>query len=311
MSICNPFSYPPPILDLSILSNEIDKTATLIDIKNSRLDAISFLLILSYYSLFHCLCHLCLGAIIIDMNKNKISYNKYVAEIIGALILVLVVALSGSGLSVIIFAGIAYAFIVYLFGDISGAHANPAFTLSALTMRKIKWQDAVLYICAQLIGAGIALIILKNIPGFTFTNINTIEGLTVWTIFKSEVIGTAIFAMAFSAMIHGKTTKSNVGFVAGVGLFFGLLFANMAGGVGVLNPAVAVGANLLNWATIVGPIVGALIGAWLYRFIAVGNLCGCNSSCDDSCYCGFCHRKAKNNESEPITVVVEEIEVIN
>ena len=245
------------------------------------------------------------------MNTNKIAYNKYVAEIVGTLILVLVVALSGSGLSVIIFAGIAYAFIVYLFGDISGAHANPAFTLAALTMKKIKWQDAILYICAQLIGAGIALIILKNIAGFTFTNINTIEGLTTWSMLRAEIIGTAIFALAFSAMIHGKTTKSNVGFIAGVGLFFGLLFANMAGGVGVLNPAVAVGANLLNWTTIVGPIVGALIGAWLYRFIALGNLCGCNSLCDESCFCGFCHRRAKVSQSEPVIVVVEEVETLN
>ena len=245
------------------------------------------------------------------MNTNKISYNKYVAEIIGTLILVLVVALSGSGLSVIIFAGLAYAFIVYLFGDISGAHANPAFTIAAWTLKKIKWQEAILYICAQLIGAGIALIILKNIAGFQFTNINAIEGLTVWTLLKAEIIGTAIFAMAFAAVLYGKTTKSNVGFVAGVGLFFGLLFANMAGGVGVLNPSVAVGANLLNWATIVGPIIGALIGVWLYRFIVLGNFCGCNSSCDESCFCGFCHRKAKNNAPEPVEVIMEEIEVIN
>ncbi|MEI6553319.1 MAG: aquaporin [bacterium] len=246
------------------------------------------------------------------MNTNKISYNKYLAEIIGALLLVLVVALSGSGLSVIIFAAIAYAFIVYLFGEVSGAHANPAFTIAAWTMKKIKWQDALLYICAQLIGAGIALIILKNITGFQFTNINAIDGLTIWAILKSEIIGTAIFAMAFAAALHGKATKSNVGLVLGFGLFFGLLFANMAGGVGVLNPAVAIGANLLNWATIVGPIIGALIGAWLYRFIVLGNLCGCGTACDSTCGCGFCHKnKAMNNEPSPEVIVVEEVDVLN
>lgn len=255
------------------------------------------------------------------MNTNKISYNKYVAEIIGTLMLVLVVALSGAGLSAIIFAGMALAFIVYLFGDVSGAHVNPAFTIAALTMKKIKWQDAVLYICAQLIGAGIALIVLKNLPGFTFTDISNMPNLTAWTMFKSEIIGAIIFAFAFSAVIHGKTTKSNVGFVVGMGLFFGLLAANIiTGGVGILNPAVSIGTNMLNWATIIGPIVGALIGAWLYRFITLGNFCGCHPDCDGTCACGFCHKKSKNNTdrsefeseavSEPI-IIVEKVEVVN
>lgn len=246
------------------------------------------------------------------MNTNKISYNKYVAEIIGTLMLVLVVALAGSGLSAIIMAGMVLAFIVYIFGGISGAHVNPAFTIAALTMKKIKWQDAVLYICAQLIGAGLALMILKNLKDFSFTDISSIANLTTWTIFKAEIVGTAIFAFAFSAVMYEKTTKSNAGLVMGSGLFFGLLVANiMTGGVGVLNPSVSIGINILNWATILGPIVGALIGAWLYRFIVFGNLCGCDTSCDNSCYCGFCHRGSKNKESEtePV-IVIEEIEVI-
>jgi len=257
--------------------------------------------------------------IIIAMNTNKISYNKYVAEIIGTLMLVLVVALSGAGLSAIIFAGMALAFIVYLFGDVSGAHVNPAFTIAAFTMKKIKWQDAILYICAQLIGAAIALIILKSLPGFTFTDISAISGLTTLTIFKSEIVGAIIYAFAFSAMVHGKATKSNVGLMVGMGLFFGLLAANIiTGGVGILNPAVSVGTNMLNWATIIGPIVGALIGAWLYRFIILGNFCGCHSNCEGSCTCGFCHKKSKNNApefvSEPVSepiIIVEKIEVIN
>ena len=260
------------------------------------------------------------------MNTNKIAYNKYVAEIIGTLILVLVVALSGSQI-VLIFSALAYAFIVYLFSDISDAHMNPAFTIAALTMKKIKWQDAVLYICAQLIGAGIALMILKNIPDYKFIDLTKdMPTLALSTIFKTEVIGAAIFALGFGAMIHGKTTRSNAGFVMGMALFFGLLFANMAGGIGLLNPAVAIGSNILNWATIIGPIVGAVIGAWIYRFIVLGNFCGCNSSCENTCGCGFCHKGSRNSNfqnsqtesvasqsnvaSEPVVVVVEEIDVV-
>ena len=223
------------------------------------------------------------------MNTNKIAYNKYVAEILGTLLLALVAALSGTGLTSIIFVGITLAFIVYLFGGVSGAHVNPAFTIAALTMKKIKWQDAVLYICAQLIGAGLALIILKNVQGFTFNEVSSIQGLTLLTLFKSEVVGTAIFSMAFSAVVNEKTEKGVNGFVIGLGLFLGLLFANIiSGGMAVLNPAVVVGNNLINWATILGPIVGALIGAWLYRVVAFGSFCsGCGKNCD----CSSCDKK--------------------
>ena len=233
------------------------------------------------------------------MNTNKISYNKYIAEVLGTLILVLIAALSGTGLGSVIFVGLTLAFIVYLFGDISGAHVNPAFTIAAWTMKKIKWQDAILYICSQLIGAGIALIILKNIPKFVSTNATA--GVPWGALLVSEIIGMIIFSFAFSAAIHGKTTKSNVGFVIGLGLSLGLLFASIAGGPGVLNPAVAIGTGALHWATIVGPILGALIGAWLYRVALYGKPCGCDADCDSSCSCGICHKKAKHHESSSVS----------
>ena len=203
---------------------------------------------------------------------------------------------------------------MYLFGDVSGAHVNPAFTIAALTMKKIKWQDAVLYICSQLIGAAIALIILKNIPDFKFMDLGTaMPELSMMTIFMAEIVGSAIFAMAFSAVLHGRTTKSNAGFVIGMGLFFGLLAANiMTKGVGMVNPAVSIGTNVINWATIIGPIVGALIGAWLYKFIVLGKLCDKDSACgsdNESNCCGESKEDAVDSSSDSV-VIIEEIEVV-
>ena len=226
------------------------------------------------------------------MNTNKISYNKYVAEIFGTLILVLAVAVSSSlDIAGIVVAGLALAFGVYLFGDISGAHLNPAFTITALTMKKIKWQDGVTYICSQLIGAGLALIILNSIGG---GSVNLTDGIDSKVLMYSEFIGSIIFSFAFAAAIHGKTTKSNVGLVLGMGLIFGVFAAKIAGGLGVLNPAVAIGINASHWVTIVMPIVGVLVGSWIYRFMALGKLCECDSNCK-------CNPFKKNK------VVVEEI----
>lgn len=204
---------------------------------------------------------------IIVMNTNKISFNKYVAEIIGTLMLVLVVALSGQW--GFIFAGIALALIVYLFGGISGAHVNPAFTIAACTMKKIRWQEAILYVCSQLIGAGIAIIILKSMPAFTFSELTSSPDFSWGLTLLSEIVGTFVFALAFSAALHGKTNSGNVGMVIGLGLFLGLLFANIAGGPGFLNPAVALGIGAIHWVTVLGSIIGALLGAWVYRWMVV------------------------------------------
>jgi len=230
------------------------------------------------------------------MNTNKISYNKYVAELIGTLVLVLIIAiaLSAQGLTTILFSGLALAFVVYLFSDISGAHFNPAFTIAAFTMKKIKWQDALLYLCAQFIGAGLALIIIKSMGGASG---NLTDTMSASKLFVSEMVGAAIFSMSFAATLHGKTTRSNVGFVMGMGLFIGALFANVSGGLGILNPAVAVGISALHWATIVGPIVGAFIGAWIYRFIVYGNLCGCDEE-GTSCGWTMFHKKSKVHNHE-------------
>ena len=49
--------------------------------------------------------------------------------------------------------GAALATLILALGPISGAHFNPAVTLSALSQRELSWREAFLYIVAQLIGA--------------------------------------------------------------------------------------------------------------------------------------------------------------
>ena len=49
--------------------------------------------------------------------------------------------------------GTVLAALILALGPISGAHFNPAVTLSALSQREVSWQEALLYIVAQLMGA--------------------------------------------------------------------------------------------------------------------------------------------------------------
>ncbi|MBN1390033.1 MAG: aquaporin, partial [Candidatus Thermoplasmatota archaeon] len=91
-----------------------------------------------------------------DVKVEPLAYNKYIAEMIGTLALVLI----GCGSAVIAgdkigFLGISFAFgltvlaMVYAIGPISGCHINPAITIAMLAAGKINTRDAVAYIISQ------------------------------------------------------------------------------------------------------------------------------------------------------------------
>ncbi|HEX7593679.1 MAG TPA: aquaporin [Anaerolineae bacterium] len=52
--------------------------------------------------------------------------------------------------------GLTLMIMVYALGAISGAHVNPAVTLGLALGSKIKWNTAVVYWIAQLVGTAIA-----------------------------------------------------------------------------------------------------------------------------------------------------------
>ncbi len=99
------------------------------------------------------------------MNKMKVAISpaevkRYGAEAVAAFILCMIVVLvSQSNLAILtpLLAGLALGLSVYTIGSISGAHANPAVTLGALSIGKISIKDAVGYIVGQFIGAAAAL----------------------------------------------------------------------------------------------------------------------------------------------------------
>ena len=66
---------------------------------------------------------------------------------------------AGLGMVAITFA-LAIALAIYAFGSTSGAHLNPAVTVSLAAVRRFPWSDVPTYVGAQLIGAmaGAALI---------------------------------------------------------------------------------------------------------------------------------------------------------
>jgi glycerol uptake facilitator protein len=193
-----------------------------------------------------------------------------------------------SGLSTISFA-FAFAIFaaIYSVGHISGAHINPAVTIALLATRKIDSTTAGSYIVAQVvgafIGAGLTLIILTgNDPqtlGLGAVGVNANAGLAIG--FAAEVIGTAILVFTvFGAAVSGKAPAGFAGIAIGFIVYGIIILVGPITGA-ALNPARQIGPDILEMVSggsavawdalavvyIAGPIVGGLVGAFLYEFI--------------------------------------------
>jgi aquaporin Z len=191
--------------------------------------------------------------------------KKYLAEALGTLALTLVVALSLAGKFPIptpVLAGLVLGLFVYSVGHISGTHINPAVTLGLWSVKKIKTNEALLYIISQCIGAVLAWGLVRYTVGAT----GLIVSNSVMT-GVAELIGTFFFAFGIAAVVFKKDLSVVSGLVIGGSLTLGIAFAAMLGSNGVLNPAVAIGINSLNLMYVLGPIIGSILGMQAYIYL--------------------------------------------
>jgi aquaporin Z len=224
--------------------------------------------------------------------------KNYTAEFIGTFSLVLFgcgsAVIAGSsrvGPSGIGLLGIAIAFgfavvaMAYAIGGISGCHINPAVTLGVLTAGKMTGKNAVGYIIAQcfgaILGAAVLYLIAVGRPGFTMPEWGL--GANGWgegylgnyNVLSAFVIE-AVMTFLFIFVILGTTSKFGNSAMAGLAIGVTLMLIHLVAipvtGTSV-NPARSLGPALFSggkalaqlWLFIVAPIVGAVIGALVWK----------------------------------------------
>ena len=119
----------------------------------------------------------------------------------------------------------AVAIIYSPWGKRSGAHINPAITLSFLRLGKIKPVDAAFYILAQFLGGALGILVVWILLGAAFAEppvffVNTVPGGGVAVAYLTEV------GMAFGMMLMVVTALSSQRLMPFIGLFAGILVAN-------------------------------------------------------------------------------------
>ena len=189
---------------------------------------------------------------------------KFLAELFGTFGLALAVTLAATGsyLPTPVIAALTLGLFVYTVGHISGTHLNPAITAGALSIGKIHWKDALGYWAAQFLGAGLAFYLSGQVVETAVLDVNT-EILTG----AGEALGVLFFSFGVAAVIYGRVPKDLTGVVVGGSLALGISLAGHLSN-GILNPAVALALGSFNWVYLVGPMLGAVLGMWLYKLIS-------------------------------------------
>ena len=212
------------------------------------------------------------------------SFQKYTCEFIGTFCLVFFAAgavmlnsmipgigVIGSG----IISGSIITIVIFTFGQISGAHVNPALSLAAAWLGKLDWRLVPGYVISQLAGsaaAGFSLLWLIGDYGSMGANLpNEALGVTgeialVIEIFLSFLLMWVICGTAYHSQGNMELAAIPIGVTVGIEV---MLMGPYAGAA--MNPARAFGPYLAfgdlthYWIYVVGPIAGMFLGAWVYR----------------------------------------------
>jgi glycerol uptake facilitator-like aquaporin len=200
-------------------------------------------------------------------SRNKVA--MVVAEFLGTGILTLViVSVQRSTIGIPYFvgiaAGLAAGILMLVFNRASGAFLNPALTIGMWTARRIRTLPAIAYLAAELLGGYLAGLLYRYFVNGTVAPLSHDFSSRVLV---GEAVGAAIFAMAAAAAVYGTFLESKKAALFGGGLALGIIAASSAS-AGILNPAVALGANAWSWTTyVLGPVLGGLIGVNLYGLV--------------------------------------------
>jgi MIP family channel proteins len=224
--------------------------------------------------------------------------SAYIAELVGTFLLVLFIALivsvyARAGISTPEFAaiGLLHAFLLMMLiqtlGGTSGAHFNPAVTLGLAMVRKIKPNQAAVYMVMQVIGAiagaAVCKLILDDLgqtPSLGNPSVSPLLHGKTGLGALCELIGT--FVLVWSIMgvaVNPRGTREWAGFVIGATLGFAVMTLAPLTGAS-LNPARALGPAIVAGhfaggfgkfliVYVAGPAIGGVLASVGYKLLVL------------------------------------------
>ena len=168
-------------------------------------------------------------------------------------------------------AGIALTFglivlaMIYTFGDISGAHFNPAVTIAFCAARRFEAARVVPYGVAQIAGALAASLLLRVLFPEHPTLGATLPAGPASQSFIFEVVLTFLLMLVVLSVSTGAKEKGiTAGIAIGALIALEAMFAGLICGASMnparsLAPAIVSGNKTALWLYLAAPVIGALL----------------------------------------------------
>ena len=206
---------------------------------------------------------------------------------VGAIISTQNLSDGGNLVAVALAHGLAIGLMIAAVGHISGGHFNPAVTVSMLASGEIGIPRAASYIAAQVLGgaagAGVLTLIFpalgpmgRNNPGVNLGLPGLGPDVTVTGALIMEVVMTFFLVLViFGTTVDARGPKAIAPLAIGLTITMDILTGGRVTGA-AMNPARALGPAIVQqdfsnwWIYWVGPIIGGVIAALLYKTVWLG-----------------------------------------
>ncbi|TXG35758.1 MIP/aquaporin family protein [Seonamhaeicola maritimus] len=217
--------------------------------------------------------------------------KKYIAETIGTFAMIFcgcgamtINEITGGAIS---HAGVAATWglivmaMIYAFGEISGAHFNPAVTIGFAFAKKFSWKEVPKYISSQIIGAIAAAFLLWFLfPESRFLGETTpAQGFPAY---KAAILEFLLTFFLMLTIINVSTGSKEIGTMAAIAVGGVILLEAMFAGPmtkASMNPARSIAPALFTgnfqylWLYITAPILGAMTAVSSCKLVKDANCC--------------------------------------
>lgn len=224
------------------------------------------------------------------MEQEKLTHKQLFAEFLGTFGLGLVSLFIGAamgGEKVSMYVAIFLSMAVMSIGNVSGAHLNPAVTISMFMAQKFSINKTVAYLISQFSGVILAFLFFHMAVSWgTLSNERFLTKFDLFSnnlsqtvkVFFFEMVGMAIFMFAIMKNLWCKISDHSAAVLVGISYFLVNIlsfiainlsdsqFAYNSPSPAFLNPALAIVSGQMNLGYIMGPIVGGLVAVYLYKY---------------------------------------------
>lgn len=233
---------------------------------------------------------------------------------IGASSVALSIQQGGSILATAFAFGLVLMTLIYSWGSFSGAHFNPAVSFGFAVAGQMHWGLMLGYWVAQILGGIAAGALVAYFFGTSNAGVSvgTFTNTDAWKAVLMEAVLTFLLVITYLLVYRNPF----LALVSGLAIGLVLTFCFIAGGSSTgasMNPARSLGPAIFGntlgtyWIYIVGPFIGALLAALVYKLFTVDFSCcdkvdECGNKITDECGRPLkeCKRQKVDNCGNPV-----------